>query len=278
MLTGVRPLAGPRESGLLKRRSGMFKAPVRAEVKTSPENVMHRRGNRFSLIFITAVFVLTNPLTALSQQDPPEEGPAEVKPSTTGAEDSSTAEKAGGKAPEPEEPADESAAPERAEKSDKTKEPGPKRTSPGAKDPAKSSISAKKPKKAKRQFSPEEKFYRIVIERQRLAISSNKQILVILDAHGGDPLRASNDIKIHEHERDARMNMIFKKYGTDPKEYHWTSPNAEEQKKRAKYLDDHPEIRDEIAENSKELKALEKQVWRRMHPLWTIRPEPENRR
>jgi len=284
MLTGVRPIAGPREPGLLKRQGGMFKAPVRAEVKTSPENVMHERRNRFSLVFITAVLALTNPLTALSQQDPPEKGPAQVKPSPAEAEDSSTAEKADGQAAGSEtkgskDPAHASSTPGSAVKSDKTKDPEPKSASPGAKNPAKKSLAdIQKTRVVKKRFSPEEKFYQIVIERQRLAISSNKQILVIIDAHGGDPLSARKDIKIHERERDARLNMIFEKHGIVPEEYYRSSRGTKEQKKRAKYLDYHPEIRDEIAENSKQLKALEKQVWRKMNPLWTIRPDPEKRR
>jgi hypothetical protein len=287
MPTGVRPLAGPREPGLLKRQGGMFKAPVRAEVKTSPENVMHERRNRFSLVFITAVLALTNPLTALSQEDPPEKAPAQVKPSPPEAKDSSTAEKVDGQATESEtkgskDPVEANSTPGSTVKSDNTKDAGPKSASPGIKTPVKNSLAdnqkpKQKPKVTKKRFSPEEEFYQIVIERQRLAISSNKHILVILDAHGGDPLRARKDIKTHERERDARLNMIFEKHGIDPKEYYRSSRGTKEQKKRAKYLDGHPEIRDEIAENSKQLKALEKEVWRKMNPLWTSWPDPEKR-
>ena len=44
---------------------------------------------------------------------------------------------------------------------------------------------------------------------------------------------------------------------------------TQEQKERADYLDEHPEIRDELAQNSKELASLEKDVWNQIRPLWS---------
>jgi hypothetical protein len=123
-------------------------------------------------------------------------------------------------------------------------------------------------------FTPE-KYYQLLLERQRLEISSDKQILVILDANGNDPLRAMNDLKKHEEERAAKQKMLFDKYGISPEVYYRSSRGSEEQAERAKYLSAHDEIRDELAANSKELKALEKEVWRRFTPAWTVAPKPK---
>ena len=114
-----------------------------------------------------------------------------------------------------------------------------------------------------------ERFYRLLLDRYRVSISSNKQILKILNAHGGDPIHAMKDLKIHEREREQMFNLLFERYGISPQEYYRSVRGSELQQERAEYLDNHPEIRDEIAAKSQELKALEEEVWQRMYPLWT---------
>jgi len=126
-------------------------------------------------------------------------------------------------------------------------------------------------------FTPE-KYYQLLLERQSLQISSNKQILVILDAHGNDPVKAKADLQKHEEERDAKNDALFQRYGVSADQYYQSSRGTDEQAKRAKYLDGHDEVRDEIAANSKELRAMEKEVWRGLAPGWTTPPRTTNRK
>lgn len=121
---------------------------------------------------------------------------------------------------------------------------------------------------------PPDQYYQLVIERQKLMISSNKHILRILEAHRYDPLSARKDLLRHEREKEIKSQMLFRKYGTTPEQYYRSTRGSETQKERARYLDQHPEVRDEIAANSAELRALESRVWSRMTPLWTQRPPP----
>lgn len=117
-------------------------------------------------------------------------------------------------------------------------------------------------------FGPEQ-YFELLLKRQKLSISSDQQVLTILDAHAGDPASAMKDLKSHEKEKQARIEAMSKKYGTTPKEYLRSVRGGKELEERSKYLDDHPEIRDELAASSKQLNVLEKEVWARMKPLWT---------
>ena len=113
-----------------------------------------------------------------------------------------------------------------------------------------------------------ERYFQLLLERQKLLISSYKQMHKILDAHNGNPLAAMKDLKNHEKEREIKIDNLFKKYHVDPKDYYASKRGAEEQKERSNYLDQHPEVRDQIAEYSKEFTELEKQFQAKMRPLW----------
>jgi hypothetical protein len=113
-----------------------------------------------------------------------------------------------------------------------------------------------------------ERYFQLLLERQKLRISSYKQMHKIVDHHNGNPLAAMKDLKKHEKEREIRIDKLFTKYHVDPKEYYSSKRGAEKQKERAKYLDQHPEVRDQIAAYSKELNELEKQFQAKMRPLW----------
>ena len=111
-------------------------------------------------------------------------------------------------------------------------------------------------------------YYALVLDRQKLTISSNLHIIRILTAHHNDPLRAMKDLKMHELERQYRTKQLFQKYGISPDDYYRSTRGTEHQRERSKYLDDHPEIRDRIADNSSEIVSLEKRIWSRMNYLW----------
>lgn len=115
---------------------------------------------------------------------------------------------------------------------------------------------------------PPDKYYQLLLERQRLSISSSNQILKILAHHQNDPMAALDDLQRHEQERNARIEALFKKYGTSPKEYYRSWRGTKVMEERSDYLDQHPEIRDELVANSKEIDRLDKEVWQRMKPLW----------
>jgi hypothetical protein len=137
-----------------------------------------------------------------------------------------------------------------------------------------SALSSDQP--APTEMSPEQ-YYQLLLERQRLEISSDKQILVILDAHGNDPFRARADLEKHEQERAAKMDALFKKYNVSAEDYYRSIRGTREQAARAKYLNAHDDVRDQIAANSKELRVLEKEVWRRLLPAYAAAPRPSHK-
>ncbi len=121
-----------------------------------------------------------------------------------------------------------------------------------------------------------EQYYQLLLERQRLEISSAKQVLVILDAHGNDSFQARDDLEKHEEERAAKMEALFNKYNVSAEDYYRSTRGTKEQVARARYLNSHNDIRDQIAANSKELRVLEKEVWRRLLPTYTP-PKPSHK-
>ncbi len=117
-----------------------------------------------------------------------------------------------------------------------------------------------------------EDYYQLLLERQGLTISSHRRVLEILESHGGDQLAAMKDLKNHDKERLRKSDELFKKYGTSHEEYYGSVKGSDTLKERSAYLDEHPEIRDQLAANSKEIKSLEKAVWSALRPLWRDAP------
>jgi len=111
--------------------------------------------------------------------------------------------------------------------------------------------------------------FQLVLERQRLEISSCRHVLKVLHAHNDDPARAMHDLLIHRQELAARIEMLYKKHGITAVDYHRSYRGTELQKERARYLDKHPELRDKIAKNSSRLSKLEREISLVMSRLWT---------
>jgi len=140
-----------------------------------------------------------------------------------------------------------------------------------AEPPAEGGDQAEKPEPPPGPPTPEV-YYQLLLERQQLMISSHQHMLKILEAHHNDPLSARKDLEIHFAEREERLAYLFKKHNVSPEEYYRSCRGAQELEKRSQYLDDHPEIRDELARNSRQLRELERKVWAIMQALWTGKP------
>ncbi len=115
---------------------------------------------------------------------------------------------------------------------------------------------------------PPEKYYQLALERQELLISSYKHMLKILEFHKANPPAAREDLAKHEKEKREKLDALFKKYGTAPRAYYRSWRGTEELEKRSEYLDNHPELRDKLADNSNRLRKLEKKVWTKLSPLY----------
>ena len=118
-----------------------------------------------------------------------------------------------------------------------------------------------------------DQYYQLLLERQQLSISSYRQIGKIIDANPKDPAKALKELARHEEERQAKSQALFEKYRIGPEDYYRSYVGTEAQAQRSRYLDQHPEVRDQIAANSSELRALEKEVWGRMSSTWN-QPAP----
>ncbi|MFO8057866.1 MAG: hypothetical protein R6V10_11275 [bacterium] len=114
---------------------------------------------------------------------------------------------------------------------------------------------------------PPEKYYQLALERQELLISSYKHMIKILEFHER-PLAARKDLQIHEKEKKQKLRALFEKYDTTPSEYHRSWRATEELAKRSEYLDNHPELRDKLAENSSRIRKLEEKVWKLLRPVY----------
>jgi hypothetical protein len=118
-----------------------------------------------------------------------------------------------------------------------------------------------------------DQYYQLLLERQQLSISSYRQIGKILDANPKDQAKVMKELARHEEERQAKSQALFEKYRIGPEDYYRSYVGTEAQAQRSRYLDQHPEVRDQIAANSSELRALEKEVWGRMSSTWN-QPAP----
>jgi predicted RNase H-like nuclease (RuvC/YqgF family) len=115
---------------------------------------------------------------------------------------------------------------------------------------------------------PPEEYYQLALERQELIISSYKHILKILDYHDKRLVAARKDLLKHEKEKQQKLDALFKKYGTSPRAYYRSWRGTDELEKRSRYLDNHPELRDKLAENSSRIRKLEKKVWEELRPIY----------
>ncbi len=115
---------------------------------------------------------------------------------------------------------------------------------------------------------PPEKYYQLALERQEIIISSYKHILKILDFHSKRPTAAHKDLLKHEKEKQQKLDALFEKYGTGPRAYYRSWRGTDELEKRSRYLDNHPELRDKLAENSSRIRKLEKKVWEKLRPIY----------
>jgi hypothetical protein len=123
-----------------------------------------------------------------------------------------------------------------------------------------------------------EQYYQLLLERQRLGIEYYREINKALDANAKDQKEALKAVAALEAERQKKTGAQFEKYQIAPADYYLNWVGTEVQAQRSKYLDEHPEVRDQIAANSSELKALESQVSERIQQLANRQPPPPPRK
>lgn len=118
-----------------------------------------------------------------------------------------------------------------------------------------------------------EQYFQLLLERQQLGIDYYREVNKALDQHAKDQTAALKAVAALEAERRKRAAALFEKYKIDPAEYYLSVVGTPAQAQRSKYLDAHPELRDQISANSKDLKVLEDQTTERLLQI-VSRPTP----
>lgn len=156
--------------------------------------------------------------------------------------------------------------------SDIKQSPAAPAPTPTAPSPAKDGAAAP----AAGPIAPEQ-YFQLLLERQRLSIDYYREVHKALDANAKDQKAAMKTLDALESERRKRSQALFEKYGITEDQYLLPTVGSEAQAQRSKYLDEHPEVRDQISANSKELKSLENKAQDRINQLLG-RPAPDNQR
>ena len=117
-----------------------------------------------------------------------------------------------------------------------------------------------------------ETYFQLVLDRQRLAISHYQELSRIVSTMGNDPAAQNSALRKSEEDYEARRDGLFKKYGVAAEDYYRSSRGAAAQGERAVYLNAHPEIRDQLAANSKQLRAAEAEALPKLLHAWSSRP------
>jgi len=118
-----------------------------------------------------------------------------------------------------------------------------------------------------------DQYYQLLMDRQKLSIDYYREVNQALDANAKDQTAALKAVAALDAERRKRAEALFEKYKISAGDYYLSVVGTPVQSQRSKYLDAHPEVRDQISANSKDLKALEDQTTDRILQI-TSRPAP----